>query len=27
MAVEVVFEDVSDTVTLPQFRPLKDGHS
>jgi hypothetical protein len=27
MAVEVVFEDVSDAVTLPKFRPLKDGHS
>lgn len=27
MLVEVVFEDVSETVTLPKFRPCKDGHS
>lgn len=26
MPVEVVFEDVSETVTLPKFRPRKDGH-
>lgn len=26
MAVEVVFEDVSETVTLPKFRPRKNFH-
>lgn len=27
MHVEVVFEDVSEAVTLPKFRPRKDGYS
>jgi uncharacterized OB-fold protein len=26
MAVEVVFEDISETVTLPKFRPRKNFH-